>query len=67
MFNIILGGEDGFVEGAMEVFAVHKKDATGDYHDNINAESYIKWFKKLLALLKATGEKYLIVSYYNIC
>lgn len=62
MIVLNAGGEDGFVEGAMEVFPVHKRDAQGDYHDNINSEAYTKWFRKLLDMLRPTGHKYIIVS-----
>lgn len=49
----------------MEVFPVAKKNAKGDYHDNVNSEFYIKWFENLLNKLDETGEKYIIVSYSN--
>lgn len=44
------------------MYPVHKKDTTNDYHDNINSEAYLDWFKKLLVQLRATGDKYIIVS-----
>lgn len=56
------GGEDGFVPGALEIWPVKKNDASGDYHDNVNADVFIAWFKKLLQILTATGHSYMIVS-----
>lgn len=45
---------------------MHKKDVTGDYHDNINADVYLEWFKNLLSELRKTGEKYIIVSFTKL-
>lgn len=47
----------------MEVYKVAKKAVADDYHENVNADVFIKWFKNLLDILDATGKKYLIVSY----
>lgn len=60
-FKSLQGTEDGFIDGAMEVYPVKKKDASGDYHDNVDAATFMKWFTKLLNSLDATNEKYLIV------
>lgn len=62
-FTVCVGGENGFVPNIMGVYAVQKKDVTGYYHDNINAEAYLAWFKDLLTELRKTGEKYIIVSF----
>lgn len=64
LYNVI-GGEDGFIPGAMKVYPVKKKDASGDYHDNVNSEEFTKWFKNLIEQLNASGNKYLIV-YKNL-
>lgn len=56
------GGEDGYIEGAMQVYKVSKRDVTGDYHDNVNADVFIKWFENLLDILDRTGHKYIIVT-----
>lgn len=56
------GGEEGFIEGAMEIYPVKKKDANGDYHDNVNAKVFTQWFKKLIEILDGTNRKYIIVG-----
>jgi len=44
-----IGSEDGFLEGGDDVF-ISKKD-TKDYHNNMNSERYLQWFKKILTLV----------------
>lgn len=46
----------------MEVYKVAMKAVADDYHENVNADVFIKRFKNLLDLSDATGQKYLIVS-----
>ncbi|CAG7667467.1 unnamed protein product [Allacma fusca] len=56
------GGENGFVDGMMDVYAVSKKDAAGDYHDNINNESYMKWFQRLMKTLEGLGPHIIVID-----
>ena len=39
---IHIGSEDGFVNGALELFKVKKKE--GDYHGEMNGPHYEEWF-----------------------
>ncbi|XP_048373846.1 uncharacterized protein LOC125445060 [Sphaerodactylus townsendi] len=41
------GSEEGFVEGALLLF----RSATGDYHQEMNGDSFEKWFGELLRKL----------------
>jgi hypothetical protein len=40
---------------------VKKGDATLDYHENVNKEGFMKWFRNLLEYFDKIGKKYLIV------
>lgn len=51
------GTREGFVEGAGLIFATSNKSA--DYHDNMNATLFEKWFEE--SLLKALEEPALII------
>jgi len=53
------GGENGFVHGATEVYAVSKSQVAEDYHCNVNGDKFIKWMEKLLNNLN--GGKHVIV------
>lgn len=44
-----IGSEDGFLNGAEDIF-ICKKD-TKDYHGNMNYERYEGWFKNVLKLI----------------
>lgn len=41
------GGSNGFIEGAKEIFRSKK---TGDYHEEMNFDHFIKWFENNLLL-----------------
>lgn len=40
------GSEEGFVPGALLVFSTKSKSA--DYHDDMNATNFMKWFEEML-------------------
>ena len=44
-----IGGENGFVAGAEDIF-ISKKD-TSDYHGSMNAEHFHEWIKNVVQLL----------------
>jgi len=56
-----VGGYDGFIPGAMKVYPVKKQDANQDYHDNVDAATYTRWFTNLLDILDKKGP-HIIVS-----
>ena len=44
-----IGGEDGFLDGAEDVF-ISKKDSS-DYHGSMNAEHFNEWFRNVLTII----------------
>jgi len=48
---ITAGTRDGEIPGAREIWEA--KATTGDYHGNMNADNYVKWFDNLLDCLTA--------------
>jgi len=53
--------EDGIVEELIYVDKVLKSAVTDDYHDNVNKDAFLDWFRRLIAYQNAKGEKYIIV------
>jgi len=50
----------GFIPGAMLVYKVQKKKTCLDYHDNVNAETYMRWWISFLDSLPP-NERFIIV------
>ncbi len=46
------GDDDGIIKESVLVYKVKKNANVLDYHENINKEGFIKWFKDLLELWK---------------
>ncbi|XP_076656878.1 uncharacterized protein LOC143361399 [Halictus rubicundus] len=44
-----IGSTDGFVPGAL--LCVEAKRKTGDYHDEMNGDTFFEWFQKILPML----------------
>jgi transposase len=60
------GGEKGFIPNALKTWKASKY--TGDYHDNVNEEMFMKWLKEDL-LLSLEPKSVLVVdnaSYHNV-
>jgi hypothetical protein len=51
--------ESGIIPSSVLVYKVSKSKTTLDYHDNVNAETFGKWYKELLDYLDSTGKKYI--------
>lgn len=47
-----IGNEKGFVDGGLWSFESNK---TGDYHEEMNGESFEKWFENILSMLEANS------------
>ncbi|XP_076284706.1 uncharacterized protein LOC143211131 [Lasioglossum baleicum] len=45
-----VGSEDGFLPGALLCFDAEKN--AGDYHSEMNGDTFLKWFKKFLPTLR---------------
>ncbi|CAG7785802.1 unnamed protein product [Allacma fusca] len=60
---VAAGNENGFIEESIFVKKIAKGASEAqDYHDNINAESFRKWFFELLDILdRISSKKFLIV------
>jgi len=53
--------EDGIVEELILVDKVLKSAVADDYHDNVNKDGFLDWFRRLIAYLNSKGEEYIIV------
>lgn len=53
--------EEGVIKKSVLVYKVKKSDVASDYHENVNSQTFERWYKDLLDELDSTGEKYLIV------
>jgi hypothetical protein len=51
--------ESGIIPSSVLVYKVSKSKTTLDYHDNVNAETFGKWYKDFLDYLDSTGKKYI--------
>jgi len=53
--------EDGIVEELVYVDKVMKSAVKDKYHENVNKDAFLEWFRRLIAYLNTKEGKYIIV------
>lgn len=49
---LLTGDTDGIIPESVEVYKVQKNANAYDYHQNVNRDGFMNWFKRLLDLWK---------------